>query len=197
MFNAVIGNIFSFCAMITDSISGTREKRNEILAVQTLSQMFYGASTLVLKGYSGTVQNVVAILRNIAAMKNINNKLIEWSLILLGVVFGIVFNNLALIGWLPIIANLEYSIAVFRFKDKETLLKIAFVVNTVMFIIFSFAIKNYVATIGNIVVAVTTTISLIKGKEKGISAAGKRTGCIVQNPIEKDRVLILRFLGSF
>jgi hypothetical protein len=32
-------------------------------------------------------------LRNLAAMKNVKSRVIEWSLILLGVVPGIVFNN--------------------------------------------------------------------------------------------------------
>ena len=60
--------------MITDSISGTRKKRSEILAVQTVSQVFYSMSTIFLKGYSATVQNAVPILRNLAAMKNIRSK---------------------------------------------------------------------------------------------------------------------------
>ena len=74
MLEIVLGNLCSFCAMITDSISGTRKKRSEILAVQTVSQVFYGMSTIFLKGYSATVQNAVAILRNLAAMKNIRSK---------------------------------------------------------------------------------------------------------------------------
>lgn len=42
-------------------------------------------------------------------MKNVKNKALEWMLILAGVVLGIIFNNRGLLGWLPIIANLEYS----------------------------------------------------------------------------------------
>ena len=64
----IIGNLFSLCAMISDSISGTRKKHSEIMTVQIVSQFFYGASSIVLKGYSSTVQNVVAVLRNLAAM---------------------------------------------------------------------------------------------------------------------------------
>ena len=48
----IIGNICSLCAMISDSFSGTRKKHSEIMAVQILSHVFYGASTIVLKGYS-------------------------------------------------------------------------------------------------------------------------------------------------
>ena len=75
---------------------------------------------------------------------------------------GIIFNNRGLVGWLPVIANLEYSVAIFRFRDKENWLKAAFIINTVMFIVFSLAIMNYVAVVGNTVVAATTAVSLAK-----------------------------------
>ena len=38
------------------------------MAVQIVSQFFYGASSIVLKGYSSTAQNIVAVFRNFAAM---------------------------------------------------------------------------------------------------------------------------------
>ena len=167
MTDIIIGNVCSLCAMVSDSISSTRKKHSEILAVQMLSQVFYGAGSIILKGYSSTAQNVVAILRNLAAMKDIKNRFVEWTLIALGVILGIVFNNRGLLGWLPIVANLEYSIAVFRFKSNERGLKLAFLVNMLMYSVFSFVILNYVGAAANIVVAVTTAISLIKGSRQG------------------------------
>ena len=167
----IIGNLFSLCAMVSDSISGTRKRHREIMAVQIISQFFYGASSIVLKGYSSTAQNVVAIFRNFAAMKNIRSKALEWGLILAGVVLGIVFNNRGVPGWLPIIANLEYSISVFKLRDNEKLLKIAFIINMVMYAVFSAIIMNYVGVLSCVVIAVTTVISLIK-MEKGKRIAG-------------------------
>jgi len=158
----IIGNIFSLCAMISDSISGTRKKHSEIMAVQIISQFFYGVSSIVLKGYSSTVQNAVAVFRNLAAMKNVKSKAVEWGLILAGVVLGIVFNNRGLLGWLPIVANLEYSISVFKLKDNEKALKLAFIVNMVMYAVFSIVIMNYVGALSCTVIAVTTLISLIR-----------------------------------
>ena len=152
----IIGNILSLCAMISDSISGTRKKHSEIMAVQIVSQFFYGSSSFVLKGYSGTVQNIVAVFRNYAAMKNIKSKFIEWVLIALAVVFGIIFNNNGLIGYLPVIANFEYSVSVFKFKNNEKALKIAFIVNMVMFAIFNFVIKNYIGTLSCVIISLTT-----------------------------------------
>ena len=46
----LLGNLCSLCAMISDSVSGTRKKRSEILGVQMLSQVFYGAGSIILRG---------------------------------------------------------------------------------------------------------------------------------------------------
>ena len=162
----ITGNICSLCAMITDSISGTRKKRTEILGIQIISQFFYAAGAFVLKGYSAVAQNAVAVLRNLTTMKNIKSKVLEWALIILGVVLGAAFNNLGLFGWLPIVANFEYSVAMFELKNNEKGLKIAFIINTLMFSVFCFGIKNYVGTVTNLVVAVTTAISLVRGAKK-------------------------------
>lgn len=165
--NAIlIGNLCSLCAMITDSISGTRKERGQILGIQIISQLFFGTSAFVLKGYSALVQNVVAVFRNLAGIKNIKSKAVEWGLIMAGVVFGIIFNNRGLMGWLPVVANFEYSVSVFRFKDRPQALKVAFALNTLMFSAFNFFIKNYVGTVTNLIVTVTTCIALIKEKNE-------------------------------
>ena len=152
--------------MISDAISGTRKKNSEILAIQIISQIFYGTGSFVLKGYSSVVQNVVGILRNLAGIKDIKNKFIEWTLILLGVILGIIFNNRGLLGYLPILGNLEYSIAIFRFKDNEKGLKISFIINMIVFSIFNFVIMNYVSGVANFITALTTAISLIRENKK-------------------------------
>ena len=158
----LLGNVFSLCAMISDSISGTRKKHSEIMAVQIVSQFFYGASSIALKGYSSTAQNLVAVFRNLAAMKNVKSKVLEWALILAGVVLGAVLNNRGLLGWLPILANLEYSVAVFRLKENERALKLAFILNMVLYAVFSAAIQNYVGVLSCTVIAVTTAVSLFR-----------------------------------
>ena len=166
----IVGNVCSLCACVTDSISGTRKKRNQILGIQMISQVFYAAGSIILKGYSSTAQNAVAILRNFAAMKNLKHKAIEWILVALGVilgVFGIWLNHNVhgWLDWLPIAGNLEYSIAMFRFRENDRALKIAFIVNMIMFAVFNFAIKNYVGGASCLVVMITTFISLLRGKK--------------------------------
>ena len=162
----LIGNLSSLCAMVTDSVSSTRKTQKGILLFQSLSQVFYMTAAIVLKGYSSAVQNVVGILRNFAAMWKIKSKVVEWTLVAMGVVFGIVFNNRGLLGWLPIVANFEYSVCVFRFKENERGLKIAFLINMIMYGVFNAIIMNFVGTLSCVVVAVTTAIFLVKDRKQ-------------------------------
>ena len=164
----IVGNFFSLCAMASDSFSSTRKNPKSILWVQTLSQVFYGLATLFLGGYSASVQNVVSIGRNLVAIRGIQKKWLEWVLVALGVVFGFYFNTLGIIGILPILANLEYTIAVFRYKDNERALKIAFLINVILFGIFNVVIWNFVGLLSNIVVLVMLVAYLVKNRKVSV-----------------------------
>ena len=164
----IIGNLFSCLAMVVDSVSSTRKRAKDVLLFQALSQFIYLICSIVLKGYSAAVQNAVSVLRNLAAVKKDLGKALEWTLVILGVVLGLWFNNRGIFGLLPVIANLEYSLAVFRFKEDERLLKIAFAICIVLYAIFNLIILNFIGAISNLVVLVVTINYLIKNKKKGI-----------------------------
>ena len=165
MTGLIIGNLCSLLAMITDSVSSSRKTARGVLIVQCLSQAIYGIGAIALKGYSAAVQNGVSILRNLFAIKEGKSKIVEWGLIALVVVLGLWFNNRGFFGWLPVLANLEYSIAVFRFKDNERDLKIAFMICTILFAVFNVVVLNVVGVAANLVVIVTTVVFLVKGKK--------------------------------
>lgn len=160
----IVGNLCSVIAMVTDSLSAAQPTAKKILAVQTLSQLSYFTGAVILGGYSAAVQNAVSILRNLAAVFDIRNAWIEWFLVGLGVALGIVFNNLGLMGWLPIIASAQYSIAIFRFRNNERALKLSLLISSAMFAVFSVAILNFVGVVTNTVVAVTAGFSLCRRK---------------------------------
>ena len=162
MFDIIIGNIGSLLGMGLDSYSSTKKTKKEILLIQNLSLFVYGTSSVFLKGYSASVQNYVGIIRNTVATKEDSPIWLQWFLVGLGVVLGIVFNNLGFIGLLPIIANLEYSIAIFLIKDNEKLIKICFMINVFLFSIFCLFINNYVGIITNSIVIISCIINIRK-----------------------------------
>ena len=160
--SVILGNGCSLLAMVTDSISSTQKTAKGVLLMQSLSQLIYCIGTILLKGYSGAVQNVVSILRNFVAIRKISSPLIEWILVALGVALGLLFNNLGLIGYLPVVANLQYTLAVFKFKENERALKISFAICIGLFAIFNCAIFNFVGVASNLVVLGTTLVMLFK-----------------------------------
>ena len=164
MLNIIIGNLCSLLAMITDSISSTRKSTKEVLLFQSLSQIIYCVGTVILKGYSGAVQNLVSLFRNIFALSGKKSKALEWVFVALGVILGLALNNLGLMGLLPVIANFQYTIAIFRFKDNERALKISFLICVAMFIGFNAVIYNVVGVISNTVIFITTAAAIIKKK---------------------------------
>ena len=161
MLEIILGNLCSLAAMLIDSYSSTKKTKKEILLTQNFSQIMYGTSSIFLKGYSASAQNFVSIIRNIVSLRE-HPKWMEWFLVGLGVVLGLVFNNLGIIGLLPIIANLEYSIAVFVIKDNEKLLKICFIIMCAIFVLFNIFIYNIVGTVLNIVVIISCIINISK-----------------------------------
>lgn len=162
----IVGNACSLLAMVTDSVSSTRKTAKGVLMVQSLSQLIYCIGAIVLQGYSAAVQNAVSIVRNILAMRKLDNKVVQWALVALGVVLGLVFNNLGWIGLLPVIANFQYTLAVFRFSDNERALKVSFALAVFLFGIFNLAIMNLVGFVTNLVVAVTTVVYLIRTRKQ-------------------------------
>ena len=160
--NLIVGNLCSLLAMGTNSISATRKTTKGVLFFQSLSQMIYFVVALVLGGYSAAVQNVVSILRNIAAIRNVKSKTIEWILTVAGAVFGVVFNNRGLVGLFPVLGNLQYTLMIFRFKDNERILKLSFLISTASFVVFNLVIGNFVGATMDMVVITTTAVNLIK-----------------------------------
>lgn len=162
----IIGNLSTLLAMATNAFSSTRKTSKDVLRVQNISQAVYFISAIALKGYSAAVQNVVSVLRNVAAIRNIKSKTVEWILTIAGVVLGIVFNNRGLLGLLPVIGNFQYTLAIFRVKGNELLLKISFFISTAAYVAYNIVIHNYVGMVSDSIVLTTTAIVIIREMRK-------------------------------
>ena len=161
MLDIILGNVWCLAATITDAFSGTRKTKKGMLIAQALSQVFYIISALALNAYSAAAQNAVSFFRNIYGIYDEkHNKFMDWLFIILPVVLGLYFNNQGLLGLIPVIANLEYALALFVFAKNPTTLKIAFIICTAMFIFFNFCILNFVGGISCFVVVISTSISV-------------------------------------
>lgn len=161
--NLIIGNVCTLLAMGANALSSTRKTAKGVLRLQNVSQAIYFFCGIILGGYSASVQNVVSILRNVAAIRNIKSKTVAWGLTAAGVVLGILFNNRGVMGLLPVIGNLQYTLAIFRFKDNERVLKISFLISVASFVVFNIVLYNFVGAAADLLVLITTAVVLIRG----------------------------------
>ena len=164
--NIIVGNLCTLLAMGANAASTTRKSTKSVLSVQNLGQLIYCVSGIVLGGYSASVQNVVSILRNVAAIRNIKSKAVEWGLTIAGVVLGILFNNRGVMGLLPVLGNLQYTLVIFRCRDNERLLKLSFLISSVCFVIFNIVLYNFVGVVSDLIVTITTAAVLLKGRKQ-------------------------------
>ena len=159
----LLGNSCSLLATLSNMFASTRKTARSVLLVQSVGQAFYFACSLFLKAPSGAVQNAVSIVRNFVAMgKKKSSKWVEWALIAAAVVLGVAFNNRGIAGWLPIVGNLEYSLAVFRFRDNERMLKAALIVSLLIFVVFAVAygLSQYVS-LGSVLASATFGLGFV------------------------------------
>lgn len=162
----IIANIVGGLAILAMIISSFFKRKNTILGTQIVAHILLAVSEGLLKAYSSIVQEGISILRNVTVIAKKNNKIINIILILLGLIVGILINvlvdNNSWIGYLPIIANLEYSIVTLSNKTSVNALKISFFISGVLWAIFFFVIGNYTSGALNLVSAFMALGAVIK-----------------------------------
>lgn len=158
----VIGNIVAAAGSLCLFSSTAAKDKNGILKRQAAGSFFLLASSIILKGYSGAIQDAVGLIRNIVILAGKNSKIVSILLIAAGVIPGIVFNNNGLWGILPVFANLEFACVTLYPKSNETAMKASIAVSTLCWAVYCFIIHNYVSTCVNIVTASSAIIFVAK-----------------------------------
>lgn len=122
-------------------------------------QLSYIFANLLLKGYSGLVQNAVGFIRNLFLLKEIKNNIINYSLVVVALVLGIYFNNMSYIGLLPVVTGLLLSIAMIK-TNKVKIIKKLMIINSFAYVIYSLSLHNIISAIINLITAITIFCSL-------------------------------------
>ena len=106
----LIANAIALIASLLMVYTGYIKKKEKILFFQTIQIGLSVISNLILGGITGAIINALGLIRNILCYKEKLNKMAQIILIILSILLGVYFNNLALIGLLPIISNVVYIV---------------------------------------------------------------------------------------
>lgn len=155
----IIGNIIALSASLLMVYSGVIKQKKRILYVQTIQIGLSVISNIVLGGIVGAIINALNCIRNILCYKDKLN--IPWKILIsiIAVVLSIKFNNLEIIGTLPLISTITY-LWLMNIKDVVKF-KCLIIFTMVLWFIYDLTIKSYSSAVFDLMTAITNIYSII------------------------------------
>ncbi len=160
----IIGNVIALISSIIMVSCGLIKKKKHIIYWQTIQMILFVISNLVLGGITGAIINAIGCFRNILCYKEKLN--FNWKAIItiISIVLSLVFNNMGLIGLLPVISTTVY-IWLMDIKDVVKF-KYLIIFTMIMWSIYDFSIKSYTSVIFDILCIISNVIGIIKVRKK-------------------------------
>ncbi len=164
----LIANAIALIASLLMVYTGYIKKKEKILFFQTIQIGLSVISNLILGGITGAIINALGLIRNILCYKEKLNKIAQIILIILSILLGVYFNNLALIGLLPIISNVVYIV----FMNIKDVIKFKYLIifTMTMWLVYDIYIMSYTSAVfdlGNIIANIISIIQIKKSAKKG------------------------------
>lgn len=164
----LIANAIALIASLLMVYTGYIKKKEKILFFQTIQIGLSVISNLILGGITGAIINVLGLIRNILCYKEKLNKIAQIILIILSILLGVYFNNLAVIGLLPIISNVVYIV----FMNIKDVIKFKYLIifTMTMWLVYDIYIMSYTSAVfdlGNIIANIISIIQIKKSAKKG------------------------------
>lgn len=158
MFQLVCGNIVALIGSILMVYAGSAKDRKKIIYIQTLQILAFTISTLILGGFTGTIVNLISIVRNILSYKDRLTNSIKVILILLCVTLSLIFNNLGLWGLLPLLSTIIYTC----FMNVKNTIKLKLLIISTMFLwlIYDILIHSYTSAVFDFFTIIAHTVTI-------------------------------------
>lgn len=164
MIQIVIGNIIALIASLLMVYSGTIKQKKKILYVQSVQVGMSVISNLVLGGFVGAIINALSCVRNILCYKEklgIREKII---LTIFSIGLSIPFNNLGVIGILPLISTVTY---LWLMSVKDVIkFKILIIFTMTLWMTYDICIKSYSSAVFDLLNIIANVISIYQIKQK-------------------------------
>ena len=156
----IIGNIIALMASIIMVYSGYLKQKKKILYVQTIQIGLSVLSNIVLGGITGAIINAISCVRNILCYKEKLNNISKIILIAIATILSLLFNNLGIIGLLPLIGTIVY-ILLMNIKDVIKF-KYLIIFTMILWTLYDLYIKSYTSACFDAMCIITNFGSIIQ-----------------------------------
>lgn len=160
--SVVIGNIISLLASVLMTYSGYIKSKGKFLIVQIVQMSLSALSNFILGGITGTIINLVNIIRNVLCYKNKLNKYSIILILTLSISLSLYFNNLSFIGLLPLLSTILYT-TLMNIKDIKKF-KYLTITTMLLWLIYDICIMNYVSALFDLLTIGSNSIAIYQLK---------------------------------
>lgn len=162
MIQIVIGNVIALIASLLMVYSGVIKQKKKILYIQTVQIGMFVISNIILGGITGAIINALSCVRNILCYKNklrVKEKII---ITILAIILSVAFNNLGLIGVLPLISTISY---LWLMNTEDVIkFKILIIFTMLLWGVYDVYIKSYSSAVFDFMNIVANVISIVQLK---------------------------------
>ena len=156
----IIGNVIALIASILMVLAGLQKVKKRILFIQIIQILLTIISNLVLGGYTGAVVNALCLVRDILLYKNKMGTKEKIIIIVLAIGLSLAFNNLGIIGLLPLVATIVYILFM---NTKDVIkFKILIIFSMLMWLVYDLTIKSYTSSIFDILSIFANIFAIIQ-----------------------------------
>ncbi len=161
----LIANIISLVGAVIMVAIGFIRERDRILKAQCVQWVIMGIANLMLGGVTGLISNLVSVVRNLWSLKRELTRPVILLFIALQIALSIPFNTLGLLGWLPTIAAVSFTLFL-NAKDARVL-KGAIIFGQVLWSVFDISLMNYSAFVFDVFTIITSLIGIWQLRKAG------------------------------
>ena len=181
----IVATILSTIAVIIFIIAATLKNKNKVILSQSVAHVFLIFSEAVSGAWSSIVQDSISLVRNACVFFKKNTKVVNIVLITIAALVGIYANIFSTnfftpwkgislspwYGYMPVIANLEYSIVVLKKDIDVKWIKLSFAISSFLwgttFILMGKAlVLSGILNLGTGIVSLISFINLSRKKEE-------------------------------
>lgn len=159
--NIIVGNGISFVAGIFLIVSYYVNDVKKAYKYQFLNAFVLTISSVFFLSWTGVTTLAIASARNAMVYKE--RLTLNWTIffLIISVVSGVLVNSRGFIGLLPVIAIVQITICNYLLKSIKSI-KLSFIINSLLYIVYFFAILDFTSAAAEIITVAIGTISLIK-----------------------------------
>lgn len=162
---SVIANIFSAIGTFFLIYSTFSKKKDKMVWMQVLDSGFNSLGCLFIGSYSGAMTNFISMVRNMIDVKGRMTNVLSYIIALVCLILGLLVNINGIVGLLPPIASVEYTILLARCKTAQSL-RFALAINIALWLIHDVYVRLYPAIFADIIVLIFTLYNIVRLKAK-------------------------------